>query len=243
MKPGTTYCSTLASVRLTCKHDATTLKRALNATLPAEIRVVDANGAVVPRDGHAIGEIITRCETFGPETVVPLSSAGNQSALSVSSLGHRFFARMGASRLVGSVCGATAREGVAATYGTGNGIDPMDVRHSRLILLWGTNTKLTNRHLWPFIEEARSHGARVVVIDPLRTATAEDADQFVQPLPGTDAALALAPVTRSEARDMLGRLKGRAAHEGGEQRKCAVAGGHWYFHGITKLFSSSCGRP
>lgn len=27
-----------------------------------EIRVVDANGAVVPRDGHAIGEIITRCD-------------------------------------------------------------------------------------------------------------------------------------------------------------------------------------
>ncbi len=127
----------------------------------------------------------------GPATVVPMSSAGNQSVLATVTIGERFFNRLGATTLTGSVCGAVAREGVSATYGNGNGIDPMDIRFSRLILLWGTNTKLTNRHLWPFIEEARSAGARVVVIDPIRTATAEDADWFVQPLPGTDAALAL----------------------------------------------------
>jgi anaerobic selenocysteine-containing dehydrogenase len=68
----------------------------------------------------------------------------------------------------------------------------MDVRHAKLILLWGTNTRLTNRHLWPFIEEARSSGARVVVIDPIRTLTAQAADEFIQPLPGTDVALMLA---------------------------------------------------
>ncbi len=74
----------------------------------------------------------------------------------------------------------------------GRGADPTDVRCSKLVLLWGTNTKLTNRHLWPFIEEARAGGATVVVIDPIRTATAEAADWFVQPLPGTDVALMLA---------------------------------------------------
>jgi anaerobic selenocysteine-containing dehydrogenase len=67
----------------------------------------------------------------------------------------------------------------------------MDVRHARFILLWGTNTKLTNRHLWPFIEEARQNGAEVVAIDPIRTATAAAADRHLQPLPGTDVALML----------------------------------------------------
>jgi anaerobic selenocysteine-containing dehydrogenase len=67
----------------------------------------------------------------------------------------------------------------------------MDARHARFILLWGTNTKLTNRHLWPFIEEARSNGAEVVAIDPIRTATAAAADRHIQPLPGTDVALML----------------------------------------------------
>jgi anaerobic selenocysteine-containing dehydrogenase len=66
-----------------------------------------------------------------------------------------------------------------------------DVRFARLVLLWGTNTRLTNRHLWPFVEEARANGATVVVIDPIRTMTAESADWFVQPLPGTDVALML----------------------------------------------------
>ena len=57
-----------------------------------------------------------------------------------------------------TLCGAVAREGVAATNGAGRAMDPMDLRHSRLILLWGTNTRLTNRHLWPTIEAARSDG-------------------------------------------------------------------------------------
>ena len=78
------------------------------------------------------------------------------------------------------------------TNGTGRALDPMELRHRKLILLWGTNTRLTNRHLWPTIEAARADGATVVVIDPIRTLTAEAADQFVQPLPGTDIALMLA---------------------------------------------------
>ena len=78
------------------------------------------------------------------------------------------------------------------TNGSGLGLDPLELRHSQLILLWGTNTRLTNRHLWPTIEAARADGARIVVIDPIRTMTAEAADEFVQPLPGTDIALMLA---------------------------------------------------
>jgi anaerobic selenocysteine-containing dehydrogenase len=58
-------------------------------------------------------------------------------------------------------------------------------------VLWGTNTIVTNLHQWPIIQRARKAGARVVVIDPLRTRTAAAADWHVRPLPGTDAALAL----------------------------------------------------
>ena len=134
-------------------------------------------------------EIVDR---YGGEAVLPWWDAGTQGLLHMSSLDRRFFARLGSSRCTGSLCGATAGFGVAATNGTPRGADPTDARFSKLILLWGTNTKLTNRHLWPFIEEARAAGATVVVIDPLRTATAEAADWFVQPLPGTDVALMLA---------------------------------------------------
>ena len=42
------------------------------------------------------------------------------------------------------------------------------------------------------MEKARERGAKIVVIDPVRTMTAESADWFIQPLPGTDIALMLA---------------------------------------------------
>jgi anaerobic selenocysteine-containing dehydrogenase len=110
----------------------------------------------------------------------------------MSSLDRRFFANLGASQLTGSVCGATARAGLATTYGSGLSADPTDIRFAKFIILWATNTRLTNRHLWPFVEEARRNGAEVVVIDPIKTITAGSADWHIQPLPGTDVALMLA---------------------------------------------------
>ena len=128
----------------------------------------------------------------GGQAILPWWDAGTQGLLQMSSLDRRFFSRIASSRLTGSLCGATAGFGTAATNGSARAADPTDVRFSKLVLLWATNTKLTNRHLSPFIEEARAGGATVVAIDPIRTATAEAADWFVQPRPGTDVAMMLA---------------------------------------------------
>lgn len=143
----------------------------------------------------ALTEIASRfqgiVDEHGPEALMPYVSAGNQSLLALM-FGDRFWHHLGASRVIGSLCGSTAGAGAATTNGTGKGIDPSDLVHSKLIILWGTNTRLTNRHLWPIIEAARANGAQVIVIDPLRTMTADSADWFLQPLPGTDVALMLA---------------------------------------------------
>ncbi len=127
----------------------------------------------------------------GSEAIMPYVSAGNQSLLALM-FGERFWHHLGATRVTGALCGATAGAGAATTNGTGKALDPSEMVHSKLIILWGTNTRLTNRHLWPTIEAARADGAQVIVIDPLRTITADSADWFLQPLPGTDVALMLA---------------------------------------------------
>ena len=130
----------------------------------------------------------------GGEAILPWWSAGTQGLIQNSSTSHALFALLGASRQVGSVCGAAAGAGMASVYGDGLGTDPLQAKYSDLIILWGTNTRLTNRHLWPTIEAAQKRGAKVIVIDPIRTITADAADQHLQPLPGTDVALMLAIV-------------------------------------------------
>jgi anaerobic selenocysteine-containing dehydrogenase len=135
----------------------------------------------------ALAEISARLhavvDVHGGEAILPFSDAGNQSLLSMMGLSERFFNVLGASRLIRAICGPTVGHGMRMTNGSGLGLDPLELRHSKLILIWGSNTRLTNRHLWPTIEAARHDGAKVVVIDPIRTITAEAADRFVQPLP------------------------------------------------------------
>jgi anaerobic selenocysteine-containing dehydrogenase len=137
------------------------------------------------------GRLASVAERWGGEAVLPYSYAGNMGMVQGGSLDRRFFARLGASRLARTICGETANAGVQQVLGTSAGRMPEDVADSRLIVLWGTNTLVTNLHLWPYVRRARSQGARLVVIDPLRTRTAAEADWHVQPLPGSDAALAL----------------------------------------------------
>lgn len=149
----------------------------------------------------ALSEIAARLHdvltTHGSEALLPYSDAGNQSLLSMFGAGNRFFNHLGATRLERAICGVTVGAGTAMTNGSGASLEATEMVHSRLIVLWGTNTRLTNRHLWPTIETARARGARIVVIDPIRTLTADAVeesrgDRFIQPLPGTDTAMLLA---------------------------------------------------
>lgn len=154
-----------------------------------------------------LGQIIA---TTGAEAILPYSHAGNQSLVSMLGISSRFFAHLGASQLERALCGPTVGAGVQMTNGSVLGLDPLELEHARLIILWATNTRLTNRHLWPTIERARANGARLVVIDPVRTATADavltdgrPGDTFIQPLPGTDTALILAMIHQLIADDLV----------------------------------------
>jgi anaerobic selenocysteine-containing dehydrogenase len=144
----------------------------------------EAMAEIGPRLNQTIAE-------HGATAVLPFSYFGTQGLLQGMSLGNRFFAHIGASRLIRAVCGGAGSAGASGTIGTNIGMVPEDIVHSRFIILWGTNTVVTNLHLWPLIRSAKADGATVVVIDPARTRTAQAADWHVQPNPGTDAALAL----------------------------------------------------
>ncbi|WP_433136358.1 molybdopterin-containing oxidoreductase family protein [Actinomadura nitritigenes] len=105
--------------------------------------------------------------------------------------GRRFFNALGASAHAVDICSAAGAAGMEAAIGSAGGMDPQDLAHARLILLWGTNPLTSGHHVWKFVQDARRAGARLVAIDPVRTRTAQQADEHLAPLPGTDAALAL----------------------------------------------------
>lgn len=128
---------------------------------------------------------------YGGEAVLPYRFAGTEGLVHKGILPDQFFHYIGASKLEKNICGATAVAGIMAANGQTTGVLPEDIRHSRYIIFWGTNPVISNQHLWPFVEEARSKGAKVVVIDPFRSQTAREADWHIQPMPGTDTVLAL----------------------------------------------------
>jgi anaerobic selenocysteine-containing dehydrogenase len=127
----------------------------------------------------------------GPESILPYSYAGTIGVLGYGSMDRRFFHRLGASQLDRTICATTGGQALVSVYGRKLGTDTEAFPHARLILAWAANIHGNNIHLWPFIEEARRNGARLIVIDPYATRTARAADWHIPIHPGTDSALAL----------------------------------------------------
>ncbi len=133
-------------------------------------------------------EVIT---VHGPQAILPYSYAGNLGVLGYGSMDRRVFHALGASLLDRTICATAGAAGYEATVGATVGFDPEAIVGARLIVAWGTNMVSSNVHQWPFVEEARRRGARLVTVDPYRSRTADKSDQHLALLPGTDAALAL----------------------------------------------------
>src|SRR6185437_9696097 len=129
--------------------------------------------------------------TDGAQSILPYSYAGTMGSVQGSSMDRRFFHLLGASILDRTICSMAGTVGMRMTVGANIGADAEGIPESDLVLLWGTNTLTSNPHLWPFVLEARQHGTPIIAIDPLRTRTAQQCDEWIPIRPGTDAALAL----------------------------------------------------
>jgi anaerobic selenocysteine-containing dehydrogenase len=145
---------------------------------------------------EAIAEIAHRltetAAAFGPESILPYSYAGTIGQLGYGSMDRRFFHRLGASQLDRTICASAGGAALTSVYGVKLGTVPQAFAHAGLVIAWGANIHGNNVHLWPFIEQARRSGAKLVVIDPYRTRTASLADEHLAIRPGTDGLLALA---------------------------------------------------
>lgn len=98
----------------------------------------------------------------------------------------------GVTQPVGSLCWGAGIAAQKYDFGSPKGHFPDDVLNAQSILIWGRNPKYTSIHLYTLLKQAQKNGSKVIVIDPVKTATAKSFDQYIRILPSTDAALALA---------------------------------------------------
>ena len=73
--------------------------------------------------------------------------------------------------------------------GTGKlaGVDPREMAAADVVVIWGTNAASTQVNVMTHVLRARrERGAKIVVVDTYRNATARQADLFVCVRPGTD---------------------------------------------------------
>ena len=156
---------------------------------------------------EALAEIKKRwtqiIDQYGSQAIMNHCYLGNQGTLNGLTSGDAFFNRLGAT--IGEKCYCESGSSTAwiMTVGPTGGLDVESLAYSKYIIVWAMNMLSTNLHAWPFILEAKKNGAKIVVIDPIRTRTAKQADWHVQIRPGTDGALALGMMNVIIAEDLV----------------------------------------
>ncbi len=133
-------------------------------------------------------------DEFGAESVLPFYYGGSNGALTNELTDARLFRRFGASRLARTVCAAPTGAAAAALYGKMAGVAYEDFALAKTIIVWGANPSSTGIHLVPSLKTAQQNGARLIVVDPRRTALARQADLHLPVRPGTDLPVALAMI-------------------------------------------------
>jgi len=129
-------------------------------------------------------------ETHGPEAVLHLDYAGNMGLLT-GAFPQRLWNCLGASYTDWALCSSSGHQGLALHYGDSHGIRPIEPLSADLIVFWGFNPAASSSHLWSLARKARrQRGARIVVIDPRKSQSANRADLWIHPRPGSDVALA-----------------------------------------------------
>lgn len=105
----------------------------------------------------------------------------------------RFMNAFGSPNVIGNgaVCHVARELAHVATYGA---MTSADSRHAKCILMFGKNDRDTNPGAYESILLAKKDGAKLIVVDPVRTKLAAMADVWLQIKPGADGLLALSMI-------------------------------------------------
>jgi anaerobic selenocysteine-containing dehydrogenase/ferredoxin-NADP reductase len=142
---------------------------------------------------HIAAKLREIAQTSGPEAVAFGFTTPSASSISDSLPWlERFVWTFGSPNICWGteLCNWHKDHGHEFTFGTGMPVP--DYRNTELIVLWGHNPATAWLAQAEAVGEGRRKGARLVVIDPRKTAFAGEADLWLRLKPGSDGSLALA---------------------------------------------------
>ncbi|MGA0894715.1 MAG: molybdopterin-containing oxidoreductase family protein [Ilumatobacteraceae bacterium] len=150
-----------------------------------------------------VGRMRDAINRRGANSIAAFTYNSSSPAVESASMSEAFFAAIRATVVEHTICAATNAAAWESVFGSMNSADPRDVVHSDLVVVWGANPTVSNTHFAPLVQQAAARGARVVVVDPRRTAMAVRADLHLAVRPGTDVVLALAIANRWQQRGSI----------------------------------------
>ena len=135
---------------------------------------------------------IDKAQRYGAEAVWPYFYAGTMGLVQRDGI-NRLRHAMKYSRWFSTICVALSDSGWLAGVGAKRGVDLREAaQHADVVIIWGGNPVHTQVNVMHHAMVAKKRGAKLVVVDPYRTATAAKADLHIPLRPGTDGALACA---------------------------------------------------
>jgi anaerobic selenocysteine-containing dehydrogenase len=142
-----------------------------------------------------VAEAFVKAEQrYGAETVWPYYYAGTMGHVQRDGIERLRHVKKYSGQL-STICTMLAESGWFAGVGAKKGVDAREIQQAELIVVWGGNPVNTQVNVMAHIAKARkARGAKLVVVDPYRTGTAEQADLHMAVRPGTDGALAAAVI-------------------------------------------------
>ena len=140
-----------------------------------------------------VAEALLKAEQrYGSETVWPYFYAGTMGLVMRDGINRLRHAKKYSGEHA-TICVTSAWNGYLAGTGKLAGVDPREMAAADVVVIWGTNAASTQVNVMVHALRARTErGAKIVVIDTYRNATAKQADSFLCVRPGTDGALACA---------------------------------------------------
>lgn len=128
---------------------------------------------------------------FGSKSVLYYEQYGNGTVL--KSIGEKFFNFYGGVSLSkGGPCWSAGIAAQKLDFGDSRSHSLEDMLNSKNIFVWGKNPANTTIHTMQMIKRAKKKGSKIIVIDPIETATAKLADKYIKIKANADKALALA---------------------------------------------------